>query len=136
MAEELNTAKERELIYKLQFQRGLSPSYIFLTKFGFFFTIFVMFTYYTGDPSITTSLVYVVVYWIIYKSFFPEKYTEKERVWLIDRWRSFTTERLENPIHGDDIIDWGSVEKKVKPKREKESKVDIYTLEELNIKTV
>jgi len=125
-----------ELLYKLQFQRGLSPAYIFVTKQGFGLSIFVIYMIFTGQTTLTWTLIYAIGFWAVYKIYFPYKYTEVERVWLISLWNEFTTQRIEQPIKVRPIIDWKETYKVVKKKNEKPSEIDLYVLEEKGIKVV
>lgn len=96
--------KEREFIYKLQFQRGLNPMYIPFTKKGFILTMIVFTMIYFGYTGLIFTLATALSYWWIYRSDFDYKFNERERVWVFALWNTFITERAKKPFESKPII--------------------------------
>jgi len=101
-----SSQREREFIYKYQFQRGLNPMYIPFTKAGFFLTAIVAVMTYYGNTGLMFTLTYALLYWVIYKSYFDYKYTEIERLWLFALWNNFIVKRRKKPFVSNTILDW------------------------------
>ncbi len=104
MAEKELSQREREFIYKYQFQRGLNPMYIPFTKKGFILTVFMFYMIYTGNTGLSLTFLSALLYWWIYRSDFDYRFNERERVWLFALWNNFITRRVEKPFESKPII--------------------------------
>lgn len=76
-------SKYVEFMYSTQYKRLLNPMYIFLTKAGFFSTLFYVYLRMNGREGVILFLIYFLFLYWIYKSDFNYRYYEKDKIWLI-----------------------------------------------------
>jgi len=81
-------AQFNKFFYRTQQERMLGLGYIFLTKEGFLWTVFV-FIVSRFYMSMIFLMVIVAGYGYIYLKLYNLKITDRETVWLINLWRKW-----------------------------------------------
>ena len=98
-------SKYIEFMYATQYNRLLNPMYIFLTKAGFFSTIFYMYLRSEGNTGIMLFLFYFLFLYWTYKTNFSYKYYEKEHVWLIRLLVNFLNKKIKRTFRSHALLE-------------------------------
>lgn len=91
-------------LYDRQKNRTLSPVYVPLTKPGFvWLVVLVSYLELFGGGAITLLFFFAILIYI-YKNHFFYKFHEKEKVWLVEKYVLFKTQRRKRTVVPEPLL--------------------------------